>query len=69
MLVGTGVYQAWLRVELPQAILTTDYGRLLVAKVAGLAAILLIAAASRKALHGRVFGRGGASTSSIGCPG
>lgn len=43
VLAVTGIYQAWLRVGFPQSILTTSYGRLLLAKVVLLAAILAVA--------------------------
>jgi copper transport protein len=51
ILAATGLYQAYLRIETPAAILTTGYGRLLVAKVALVAAVLAVASRTRAHLH------------------
>jgi copper transport protein len=51
VLAATGLYQAYLRVETPAAILTTGYGRLLLVKVALVAAVLAVASRTRAHLH------------------
>jgi copper transport protein len=51
ILAGTGIYQAWLRVETPSALLTTGYGVTLVVKVSVVCAILAIAFFSRRAVR------------------
>lgn len=51
VLAATGLYQACLRVGTFAAILTTEYGRLLLAKVTLVAAVLTVASRSRARLH------------------
>jgi copper transport protein len=53
VLVGTGLLQAWLRVQTPAAILTTIYGRLLVAKAAAVITVLTFAYLARSRLRRR----------------
>lgn len=55
IVIGTGIAQAWVRVGSWEALFTTSYGRLLVAKSALLAAALIAAVLSR-----RLIGRGSA---------
>jgi copper transport protein len=54
---ATGIYQAWRQVGTWQALATTDYGRLILLKTAGLCALVGLGAYSRRALSGRVMPR------------
>jgi copper transport protein len=51
VLVVTGLFQAWLRVQTPAAVLTTTYGRLLAAKIAVLVTVLTVAYLARVRLR------------------
>ncbi|MEV5754459.1 CopD family protein [Actinoallomurus sp. NPDC052308] len=53
VLAGTGLYQGWIRVQTPQALLTTAYGLTLTVKVALVGAVLAVAFFSRRALRNR----------------
>ncbi|MEV5706156.1 copper resistance protein CopC [Actinoallomurus sp. NPDC052274] len=56
LLAGTGLYQGWLRVQTPQALLQTAYGVTLVLKTALVCAVLSVAFFSRRTLRTRLGG-------------
>jgi putative copper export protein len=52
--VATGVYNAWLQVRAPSALVTTGYGRVLIAKVVMAGAVIGIGAINRYAIVARL---------------
>jgi copper transport protein len=56
VIVATGIFQAWRQVGTFSALQSTDYGHLLLIKLAFVVAILLAAAGSRRILHEWLYG-------------
>lgn len=56
VLAGTGLYQGWLRVQTPAALVTTPYGVTLMVKVALVCGVLSVALLSRRMLRRRRTG-------------
>lgn len=56
VLAATGLYQAWLRVKIPQALLATTYGLTLIVKALLVCVVLSVALFSRRSLRRREAG-------------
>ncbi|MCU1457311.1 MAG: copper resistance protein CopC [Actinomycetia bacterium] len=56
-IVVTGVYQSWRQVGSVHALTSTDFGRLLIAKVIAFVVLLALADVSRRAVQARLVGR------------
>lgn len=60
LLIGTGVFAAWLHVESPAALVSTRYGRILLTKVGLVLVVLVLGAVNWRRLAPRLWGVGGA---------